>query len=94
MAGIQAFVFCNLSLLNSYFPHSDEGFSPKFNARDGEVERKSLNGLYVVENGRPRWVWGFCLYVHFSGVVSVLLQVHQFQYMVPTGTKPREKNGI
>ncbi|KAF4805022.1 ADP-ribose pyrophosphatase, mitochondrial [Turdus rufiventris] len=32
-----------------------EGFSPKFNERDGEVERKSLNGLYVVENGRPRW---------------------------------------
>uniref|UniRef100_A0A8C3TQ30 ADP-ribose pyrophosphatase, mitochondrial n=1 Tax=Catharus ustulatus TaxID=91951 RepID=A0A8C3TQ30_CATUS len=31
-----------------------EGFSPKFNERDGEVERKSLNGLYVVENGRPR----------------------------------------
>ncbi|CAN8209293.1 unnamed protein product [Coccothraustes coccothraustes] len=33
---------------------NDEGFSPKFNERDGEVERKSLNGLYVVENGRPR----------------------------------------
>ncbi|XP_054680525.1 ADP-ribose pyrophosphatase, mitochondrial isoform X2 [Grus americana] len=33
---------------------NDKGFSPKFNERDGEVERKSLNGLYVVENGRPR----------------------------------------
>ncbi|XP_009637201.2 ADP-ribose pyrophosphatase, mitochondrial-like, partial [Egretta garzetta] len=33
---------------------SNKGFSPKFNERDGEVERKSLNGLYVVENGRPR----------------------------------------
>ncbi|NWI48188.1 NUDT9 protein, partial [Picathartes gymnocephalus] len=33
---------------------NDEGFSPRFNERDGEVERKSLNGLYVVENGRPR----------------------------------------
>ncbi|XP_037990518.1 ADP-ribose pyrophosphatase, mitochondrial isoform X1 [Motacilla alba alba] len=33
---------------------NSEGFSPKFNERDGEVERKSLNGLYVVENGRPR----------------------------------------
>ncbi|NXI16068.1 NUDT9 protein, partial [Irena cyanogastra] len=33
---------------------NDEGFSPKFNERDGEVERTSLNGLYVVKNGRPR----------------------------------------
>ncbi|XP_074444873.1 ADP-ribose pyrophosphatase, mitochondrial isoform X2 [Larus michahellis] len=33
---------------------NDKGFSPKFNERDGEVERKSLNGLYVVENGRPQ----------------------------------------
>ncbi|NXR15988.1 NUDT9 protein, partial [Semnornis frantzii] len=33
---------------------NDEGFSPRFNERDGEVERKSLHGLYVVENGRPR----------------------------------------
>ncbi|NXT42550.1 NUDT9 protein, partial [Pelecanoides urinatrix] len=33
---------------------SDKGFSPKFNEKDGEVERRSLNGLYVVENGRPR----------------------------------------
>ncbi|XP_029863067.1 ADP-ribose pyrophosphatase, mitochondrial-like isoform X2 [Aquila chrysaetos chrysaetos] len=33
---------------------NDKGFSPKFNERDGEVERRSLNGLYVVENGRPR----------------------------------------
>ncbi|XP_061849504.1 ADP-ribose pyrophosphatase, mitochondrial isoform X3 [Colius striatus] len=33
---------------------NDKGFSPKFNERDGEVERKSLNGLYAVENGRPR----------------------------------------
>ncbi|KAM9295719.1 ADP-ribose pyrophosphatase, mitochondrial [Morus bassanus] len=32
----------------------NKGFSPKFNERDGEVERRSLNGLYVVENGRPR----------------------------------------
>ncbi|XP_067153500.1 ADP-ribose pyrophosphatase, mitochondrial isoform X2 [Apteryx mantelli] len=34
---------------------SDKNFSPTFNERDGEVERRSLNGLYVVENGRPRW---------------------------------------
>lgn len=54
MAGIQAFVFHDLSLLNSSLSRSDEGFSPKFNERDGEVERKSLDGLYVVENGRPR----------------------------------------
>ncbi|NWJ01134.1 NUDT9 protein, partial [Crypturellus undulatus] len=33
---------------------SDKNFSPRFNERDGEVERKSLNGLYVVESGRPR----------------------------------------
>ncbi|XP_064005624.1 ADP-ribose pyrophosphatase, mitochondrial isoform X1 [Pogoniulus pusillus] len=33
---------------------NDEGFTPQFNQRDGEVERKSLHGLYVVENGRPR----------------------------------------
>ncbi|KAM6362641.1 ADP-ribose pyrophosphatase, mitochondrial isoform 3-T3 [Alca torda] len=33
---------------------NDKDFSPKFNERDGEVERKSLNGLYVVENGRPQ----------------------------------------
>ncbi|KAM9026486.1 ADP-ribose pyrophosphatase, mitochondrial isoform 1-T1 [Ara ararauna] len=33
---------------------NDKGFSPKFNERDGEVERRSLNGTYVVENGRPR----------------------------------------
>ncbi|NXG24526.1 NUDT9 protein, partial [Grallaria varia] len=33
---------------------NDKGFFPKFNERDGEVERKSLNGLYVIENGRPR----------------------------------------
>lgn len=33
---------------------SDKSFSPKFNERDGEVERTSWNGLYVVENGRPR----------------------------------------
>ncbi|NXI36290.1 NUDT9 protein, partial [Galbula dea] len=33
---------------------NDQGFSPKFNERDGDVERKSLNGLYVVANGRPR----------------------------------------
>ncbi|OXB84111.1 UNVERIFIED_CONTAM: hypothetical protein H355_012229 [Colinus virginianus] len=34
---------------------SDKSFSPKFNERDGEVERTSWNGSYVVENGRPRW---------------------------------------
>ncbi|NXL84876.1 NUDT9 protein, partial [Alectura lathami] len=33
---------------------SDRSFSPKFNERDGDVERTSWNGLYVVENGRPR----------------------------------------
>ncbi|XP_016849025.2 ADP-ribose pyrophosphatase, mitochondrial isoform X1 [Anolis carolinensis] len=29
-------------------------FSPKFNEMDGQVDRRSLNGLYVMENGRPR----------------------------------------
>ncbi|KAF7252508.1 AF4/FMR2 family member 1 [Varanus komodoensis] len=32
-----------------------KNFSPKFNEKDGQVERKSQNGLYVVENDRPRW---------------------------------------
>ncbi|XP_044285329.1 ADP-ribose pyrophosphatase, mitochondrial isoform X2 [Varanus komodoensis] len=31
-----------------------KNFSPKFNEKDGQVERKSQNGLYVVENDRPR----------------------------------------
>lgn len=60
LVGLQAFVGQRgvlrfiTSLLNYSFPHRDKGFSPKFNERDGEVERRSLNGLYVVENGRPR----------------------------------------
>nr|XP_056711555.1 ADP-ribose pyrophosphatase, mitochondrial [Euleptes europaea] len=32
----------------------DKHFSPKFNEKDGQVERKSLSGVYKVENGRPR----------------------------------------
>ncbi|XP_067413246.1 ADP-ribose pyrophosphatase, mitochondrial isoform X2 [Emydura macquarii macquarii] len=35
-------------------PISDKNFSPKFNEKDGQVERRSLDGLYEVENGRPR----------------------------------------
>uniref|UniRef100_A0A6J0V528 ADP-ribose pyrophosphatase, mitochondrial n=1 Tax=Pogona vitticeps TaxID=103695 RepID=A0A6J0V528_9SAUR len=31
-----------------------KGFSPKFNEKDGEVDRKSQSGIYKVENGRPR----------------------------------------
>ena len=60
VAGLQAFVgqrgvLCFITdLLNYCFPHSDKGFSPKFNERGGEVERRSLNSVYVVENGRPR----------------------------------------
>ncbi|KAM5337131.1 ADP-ribose pyrophosphatase, mitochondrial isoform 2-T2 [Glossophaga mutica] len=34
---------------------SESTFSPKFNEKDGHVERKSQNGLYEIENGRPRW---------------------------------------
>ncbi|XP_036751817.2 ADP-ribose pyrophosphatase, mitochondrial isoform X2 [Manis pentadactyla] len=34
---------------------SESNFSPKFNEKDGPVERKSQNGLYEIENGRPRW---------------------------------------
>ncbi|KYO38064.1 ADP-ribose pyrophosphatase, mitochondrial isoform A [Alligator mississippiensis] len=34
---------------------SDKQFSLKFNEKDGQVERKSLSGLYKIENGRPRW---------------------------------------
>nr|XP_021483835.1 ADP-ribose pyrophosphatase, mitochondrial isoform X3 [Meriones unguiculatus] len=34
---------------------SESNFSPKFNEKDGHVERKSQNGLYEIENGRPRW---------------------------------------
>ncbi|XP_040822512.1 ADP-ribose pyrophosphatase, mitochondrial isoform X1 [Ochotona curzoniae] len=33
---------------------SETNFSPKFNEKDGHVERKSQNGLYEVQNGRPR----------------------------------------
>lgn len=33
---------------------SESTFSPKFNEKDGHVERKSQNGLYEIENGRPR----------------------------------------
>uniref|UniRef100_A0A8C2XWA3 Nudix hydrolase domain-containing protein n=1 Tax=Capra hircus TaxID=9925 RepID=A0A8C2XWA3_CAPHI len=33
---------------------NESNFSPKFNEKDGQVERKSQNGLYEVENGRPR----------------------------------------
>lgn len=33
---------------------SAKNFSPKFNEKDGQVERRSLSGLYEVENGRPR----------------------------------------
>ncbi|XP_025053048.1 ADP-ribose pyrophosphatase, mitochondrial isoform X4 [Alligator sinensis] len=33
---------------------SDKHFSLKFNEKDGQVERKSLSGLYKIENGRPR----------------------------------------
>ncbi|XP_066488858.1 ADP-ribose pyrophosphatase, mitochondrial isoform X1 [Tiliqua scincoides] len=31
-----------------------KNFSPKFNEMDGQVERKSQTGFYIVENGRPR----------------------------------------
>ncbi|KAM6441083.1 ADP-ribose pyrophosphatase, mitochondrial isoform 2-T2 [Liasis olivaceus] len=31
-----------------------KNFFPKFNEKDGQVERRSHNGLYKVENGRPR----------------------------------------
>lgn len=33
---------------------SESSFSPRFNEKDGHVERKSQNGLYEIENGRPR----------------------------------------
>lgn len=33
---------------------SETNFSPKFNEKDGHVERKSKNGLYEIQNGRPR----------------------------------------
>ncbi|ETE66064.1 ADP-ribose pyrophosphatase, mitochondrial [Ophiophagus hannah] len=32
-----------------------KNFFPKFNEKDGQVERSSHSGLYNVENGRPRW---------------------------------------
>ncbi|XP_045665928.1 ADP-ribose pyrophosphatase, mitochondrial-like [Ursus americanus] len=35
-------------------PMGKRNFSPKFNEEDGHVERRSQNGLYEVENGRPR----------------------------------------
>ncbi|KAM5152280.1 ADP-ribose pyrophosphatase, mitochondrial isoform 2-T2 [Mantella aurantiaca] len=35
-------------------PHSEEGFRPLYNALDGSVQRASLGGAYLVEDGRPR----------------------------------------
>ncbi|XP_039727684.1 ADP-ribose pyrophosphatase, mitochondrial-like [Pteropus medius] len=35
-------------------PVNERSFCPKFNEKDGLVERRSQNGLYEVENGRPR----------------------------------------
>ncbi|KAG3264502.1 hypothetical protein H1C71_000786 [Ictidomys tridecemlineatus] len=35
-------------------PVGERNFSPKFNEKDGHVERRSQNGLYEVEHGRPR----------------------------------------
>jgi ADP-ribose pyrophosphatase len=32
----------------------ERNFSPKYNEKDGDVERRSQNGLYGVEHGRPR----------------------------------------
>uniref|UniRef100_A0A4X1V147 ADP-ribose pyrophosphatase, mitochondrial n=1 Tax=Sus scrofa TaxID=9823 RepID=A0A4X1V147_PIG len=32
----------------------ERNFSPKFNEKDGQVERRSQNGWYKVKNGRPR----------------------------------------
>ncbi|XP_029462873.1 ADP-ribose pyrophosphatase, mitochondrial-like isoform X2 [Rhinatrema bivittatum] len=32
----------------------EKNFSPRFNELDGQVQRKSLNGLYQLENGQPR----------------------------------------
>ncbi|KAG8134375.1 hypothetical protein E2320_007485 [Naja naja] len=34
-------------------PEIGENFFPKFNEKDGQVERSSHSGLYNVENGRP-----------------------------------------
>uniref|UniRef100_A0A8D0H2A8 ADP-ribose pyrophosphatase, mitochondrial n=1 Tax=Sphenodon punctatus TaxID=8508 RepID=A0A8D0H2A8_SPHPU len=34
---------------------SDTNFSPEFNEKDGQVERKSQSGVYEVKNGRPIW---------------------------------------
>ncbi|XP_030052941.1 ADP-ribose pyrophosphatase, mitochondrial isoform X2 [Microcaecilia unicolor] len=35
-------------------PIGEMNFSPKFNELDGKVQRKSLNGPYLLENGQPR----------------------------------------
>ncbi|KAG8511645.1 ADP-ribose pyrophosphatase, mitochondrial [Galemys pyrenaicus] len=35
-------------------PIGESNFSPKFNEEDGHVERRSWNGLYEIENGKPR----------------------------------------
>ncbi|XP_056649791.1 ADP-ribose pyrophosphatase, mitochondrial-like [Monodelphis domestica] len=32
----------------------ERDFSPKFNEKDGLVDRRSHNGIYEIENGRPR----------------------------------------
>ncbi|XP_016047299.1 ADP-ribose pyrophosphatase, mitochondrial isoform X4 [Erinaceus europaeus] len=33
---------------------SESNFSPKFNEKDEHVDRRSKNGIYEIENGRPR----------------------------------------
>ncbi|VTJ86429.1 Hypothetical predicted protein, partial [Marmota monax] len=35
-------------------PVGERNFSPNFNEKDGHVDRRSQNGLYEVEHGRPR----------------------------------------
>ncbi|XP_055986414.1 ADP-ribose pyrophosphatase, mitochondrial-like [Sorex fumeus] len=35
-------------------PVGTSNFSPKFNEKDGPVERRSQNGLYQIEDGKPR----------------------------------------
>lgn len=48
-----------------------KNFSPKFNEKDGQVERQSQSGFYMVENGKPRYL-ALCVCACLVLVVSYL----------------------
>lgn len=54
-------------------------FFPRFNEKDGQVERRSHSGLYKVENGRPRYVALFSEVENFklsNGLVAMIYRIN------------------